>query len=259
MTQETKHTRHDKPLVDPVRSDASNPDLAIYRIPASGSARAGLPVDDPIPLFLSGPARDVPPSDGREPPDSLMSPRMLRAAVLAVTAAALGFAVIPAENLLAVFANAEASLASGSVAPPKSAPAPAASPAAADQSGPTRDEITGALRAALVSQPETLPPAADTVPARKIDAEELASLLKRARNLIASGDIAAARLLLERAAGARAAGAALLLAQTYDPAVLGTPDTRSIIPDPAAARSWYQQAARFGSLEAQQRLDQMKN
>ncbi len=73
------------------------------------------------------------------------------------------------------------------------------------------------------------------------------------------GDIASARLLLERAAGAHEAKAALLLAQTYDPAVLGTPDMRSITPDPAMARSWYQKAAELGSAEAQQRLARMQN
>ena len=50
-----------------------------------------------------------------------------------------------------------------------------------------------------------------------------------------------------------------LLAQTWDPAVLGTPDARSIIPDPAKARDWYRKAARFGSQDAQQRLSQMQN
>jgi TPR repeat protein len=107
---------------------------------------------------------------------------------------------------------------------------------------------------AVVPQP---PPAAS--PARRLDADELAALLKRAKSMIAIGDIAAARLLLERAADAQEAGAALLLAQTYDPAVLGTPDARSITPDPATARAWYQKAVRLGSRDAQLRLDQMPN
>jgi TPR repeat protein len=84
-------------------------------------------------------------------------------------------------------------------------------------------------------------------------------LMKRAKGLIAIGDIAAARLLLERAADAQEPSAALLLAQTYDPAVLGKPDARSITPDPVTARGWYQNAARLGSQDAQRRLDQMRN
>jgi TPR repeat protein len=67
-------------------------------------------------------------------------------------------------------------------------------------------------------------------------------------------------LLLERAAAdGHEAKAAFILAQTYDPAVLGTADARSIAPDPEAARLWYQKAAQFGSQEAQQRLSQMQN
>jgi len=89
--------------------------------------------------------------------------------------------------------------------------------------------------------------------------DEVATLLKRAKGLIAVGDIAPARLLLERAADAQEASAALLLAQTYDPAVLGAQDMRSIVPDPAMARNWYQKAALLGSADAQQRLAQMQN
>jgi TPR repeat protein len=105
--------------------------------------------------------------------------------------------------------------------------------------------------------PVAAPPLAAS-PARRLDADELAALMKRAKGLIAIGDIASARLLLERAADAQEASAALLLAQTYDPAVLGAQDTRSITPDPAAARIWYQKAAQLGSSDATQRLAQMQ-
>jgi TPR repeat protein len=84
-------------------------------------------------------------------------------------------------------------------------------------------------------------------------------LLKRAQGLIDLGDFPGARLLLARAADAHEAKAAFILAQTYDPAVLGTADSRSVTPNPEAARLWYQKAAEFGSPEAQQRLAQMQN
>jgi TPR repeat protein len=83
--------------------------------------------------------------------------------------------------------------------------------------------------------------------------------MTRAKSLIGVGDIAAARLLLERAANAQDATAALLLAQTYDPAVLGTRDSRSVNADATAARDWYQRAAALGSADAQQRLAQLSN
>jgi hypothetical protein len=125
---------------------------------------------------------------------------------------------------------------------------------------PTRDDIAIALKAAHQSQKETEPPSpVVAAPVRRLEADELAALMKRARGLIDIGDIAPARLLLERAADAQEASAALLLAQTYDPAVLGTPDMRSITPDPALAREWYQKAAKLGSLDAKQRLAQMQN
>jgi hypothetical protein len=162
------------------------------------------------------------------------------------------------------------------------------------KSGPTRDEIASAFRTARQDPPEVrLPPAAVAPPAaappaaapaavtalppaaafppptadlpaaaptvKRLAADEVAALLKRAKGLIAIGDFAPARLLLKRAADAQEAGAALLLAQTYDPAVLGKQDMRSITPDPAKAREWYQKAAQYGSVDAQQRLSQMQN
>jgi TPR repeat protein len=161
--------------------------------------------------------------------------------------------------------------------------------------GPTRDEIASAFRTARQDQPEVrLPPAAVAPPAaappaaapaavtalppaaafppptadlpaaaaptvKRLAPDEVAALLKRAKGLIAIGDFAPARLLLKRAADAQEAAAALLLAQTYDPAVLGKQDMRSITPDPAKAREWYQKAAQYGSVDAQQRLSQMQN
>jgi TPR repeat protein len=73
------------------------------------------------------------------------------------------------------------------------------------------------------------------------------------------GDIPAARLLLERAAEGEDAGAALMLARTYDPEVLGNSDVRNITPEPDKARAWYRKAAQYGSAEAQQRLAQLPN
>ena len=96
-------------------------------------------------------------------------------------------------------------------------------------------------------------------PARKLDPDELATLINRAKILIAAGDISPARLLLERAAEAQEPIAALMLARTYDPDVLRTENVRNILPDPAMARIWYQRAAQLGSADAQHRLNQWEN
>ena len=139
---------------------------------------------------------------------------------------------------------------------------------------PTREEITTAYQSALQSRaPAAAAPAAAVPaaaapvaaapvaapPARKLDPDELAKFLTRAKSLLAAGDIPSARLLLERAADAQDAGAALMLARTYDPDVLGTLDTRNITPDPAMARAWYQKAGQLGSTDAQRRLTQLQN
>jgi len=106
---------------------------------------------------------------------------------------------------------------------------------------------------------EPIPVTREAAPVRRIDPDELAALLKRAKSLLAIGDITSARLLLERAADAQEAEAALMLAGTYDPQVLGSQDLRSVTPDPAAARVWYQKAAQLGSADARRRLGQLQN
>jgi TPR repeat protein len=123
-------------------------------------------------------------------------------------------------------------------------------------------------REAVVSANDTAPqsqtPAAFTgseaaAPSKMLDADTLATLMTRAGRLLELGDIAAARLLLERAANAQNATAAFMLAQTYDPAVLGVLDARSSKPDAVMARNWYRTAASLGSADAQQRLTQLQN
>lgn len=265
MARETKHTRYGGAIDRAVEPHDWDPELAIYRLTPSAAVRPGLAIDEPLPLFLSAPPGEAQQSgSGKAWENAIISPRMLKAGILAATVIAIGFVIVSVESPLTILGNAKASLIGASAARPGITPAKSShefeeSSATTDRSQPTRDEIAGALRAAHQSHAEIRAPSATALPTRKIDAEELAALLKRAGGLIATGDIAAARLLLERAASGQAPGAALLLAQTYDPAVLGTPDTRSITPDPAAARGWYQKAAGFGSLEAQQRLDQMKD
>jgi TPR repeat protein len=76
--------------------------------------------------------------------------------------------------------------------------------------------------------------------------------------LLSIGDIAPARLLLERAADAHDASAAFDLAGTYDPAVLTRSHLSGIAPDLAMARMWYEKALSLGHPEAQQRLAQLQ-
>jgi TPR repeat protein len=86
-------------------------------------------------------------------------------------------------------------------------------------------------------------------PARHLDPKEVAALLHRAEELKAGGDIAAARLLLQRVAETNNARAAFELAETYDPAAMKKLGTTSVAADPALAQYWYQRA-RTGKLPA---------
>jgi hypothetical protein len=97
------------------------------------------------------------------------------------------------------------------------------------------------------------PPQMDNV--RNLDPREISVVVKRGQDLLASGDIAAARLLLLRAAEARDARAALLLARTYDPIVLKQSGASGPLADLAEARNWYQKAKEWGEPEAQRQLD----
>jgi hypothetical protein len=288
MTRESKLTSYDEHLFGPVDLDENNQPFAPYHPTPSRTEYDDTFPHDPVPLFLSEPGE---PEDGFEfemaGNRSVISSRILKASFLVLTAAGISFAILSVPNPLALFANAKASLV-GSAADQPAAPAPSSpQPAAAVQlvsNAPpaqavqpaavvgapsptarervTRDDIAAALRAAhheLAVIPQPVQQQAAPPPARRMDADEAEALMKRAKGLIAIGDIAPARLLLERAAEAQEAGAALLLAQTYDPDVLGAQDMRSITPDPAAARRWYQKAAQLGSPDARQRLAEMQN
>jgi len=251
---------------------------------------------EPVPLFLSDydddRYQDVPEyTFGNSKKNKIRASRVVMA-VLAASAAAGGLAFFSMDSTRSVIVNAKASLATAApvsfgaaqpepaaqpprvavvspVAPePQVAPnaqaARRAQPGALASSGsPSREEITAAYQSAMKGRVVAAvePAAREPEPpaARRIDPDELAALLKRAKGLLAVGDITAARLLLERAADAQEAEAALMLAGTYDPQVLGVQDMRSITADPEMARTWYQKAAQLGSADARRRLSQLQN
>jgi hypothetical protein len=257
--------------------DINDPRFAHYRYLRSRAAKADNGTDEPAPLFLSSQAEE---HNAAGRPNGLFTPSRILTGLFAGSVVAMGFALFSVDAARDIIVNAkatlEASLMSVSAVQAKAAVADAAQVqpvthdvpvAKPDQ--PSRDEIAAAYQAAIKSQIviQEAPPAAPAPPVapaaapsiRHLDADELAALLKRARGLLAIGDIASARLLLERAADAQEADAALTLARTYDPEVLGTSDARSVTADPAKARNWYRKAAELGSQLAQQRLAGMQN
>src|SRR5579863_545233 len=290
---DSDYASYDNQYAEPVDLDAFGSQLRSQHSSRSVATREEFLPDDSVPLFLSGADEEVRSSKFGRQRNS--GSRLLKTGAFAIAALIATFVAV--KNPFTVFANATASLmgtsevksAQAPAAPPRQAapsavastPAMVAGPALATAAAPlpSRDEIAVALRTAHQNQPPEVQqpataaaaaapvvamappvaPAAPVVPAaRRIDSEELANLMARAKSLLASGDISPARLLLERAAQANEASAALMLAQTYDPTVLGTQDIRNITPDPAMARSWYQRAAQLGSAEAQRRLSQLQ-
>ncbi len=134
----------------------------------------------------------------------------------------------------------------GTVEAPASAAAVAAGPAAAP-TPPQQQSVTspGPPPGAARAEP----------PMREINPDEVAGFLRRAQELLATGDVQAARLLLLRAAEAHDARAALSLAKTFDPILSKQFGAADPEPDLAQARNWYQKAEEWGALEARRQLE----
>ena len=90
---------------------------------------------------------------------------------------------------------------------------------------------------------------------RTLAPDEVSAILKRAKDLIASGDLAAAQSVLRPAAEAADAQAAMALAETYDPMILAKLGVHGFAADVALARHWYETAKQLGSPDAQRRLE----
>jgi hypothetical protein len=283
---ESNYASYEDQYAEPVDLDTFGSQLRSHHSARSVATREEFLPEDSVPLFLSGADDELRSSKFGRP--RKRGSRLLKTAAFAAAAMVATFVAV--KNPFTVFANATASLIGASsdsrsapppVTPPRqtvaaaaAASAPAAMAATPAQASlpaqlPSRDEIALALKTAHQSQApaevQQQPAAAAAAapvsiapPARRMDSDELAALMTRAKAFLASGDIPPARLLLERAAEAQEASAALMLAQTYDPTVLGTQDIRNITPDPALARSWYQRAAQLGSADAQRRLSQLQ-
>jgi len=127
------------------------------------------------------------------------------------------------------------------------AAAPAEPPVVAMQPPPQAAEPAAA---APHQAPAQLP-----LPVRTLDREEIAALYRRGEQLIAQGDIAAARLMFTRGAEVGDARSALALGASYDPDVLRKLGVLGVAADPAIAREWYSKASSFGSREAAQRIE----
>lgn len=93
---------------------------------------------------------------------------------------------------------------------------------------------------------------------RRLDASEIAQMVKSGTEYMANGGIGAARMMLQPAADAGDPDAAFALAETYDPLVLRKLNAKGgIAPDVGLAQTWYQKAKDLGSAAAPERLDRL--
>jgi hypothetical protein len=116
---------------------------------------------------------------------------------------------------------------------------------------------TGELQPAALISATPVPakePSVTTKSTVAVGPEEADKLYRRAEGLVADGDFAGARLLLERAVEAGHAGAIFMLASTYDPNVLGKVSALGIKGEPEKARALYQQALAAGIDDSNGRL-----
>jgi hypothetical protein len=109
-----------------------------------------------------------------------------------------------------------------------------------------------------LAPPTATAPSPSPAAVRTLDPREAASFLNRAQDLISTGDLQSARLLLRRVAEAQNARAAFVLAQTYDPIVLKRYGTSAPAAEVNTARSWYERARDWGAPDAQRQLDALE-
>lgn len=94
---------------------------------------------------------------------------------------------------------------------------------------------------------------------RILDPVQVTLLMKQGEQFAAAGDLVTARILLQRAAEAGDANAAMALGATYDPNVLAKLGVLGINGDVEKARNWYRKAESFGIPDASQRLTALAN
>jgi hypothetical protein len=184
-----------------------------------------------------------------------MVARLMVAGCAAAAVAMLLIGVIPFPVSLGTVVPSE----TAAPAPKKALPSTDAASSERGAKVPDRvGDLNGANNVAAVpAHVATVPVRAAPIDApdqRVLDAGEVERLIKRGEDYLAQGDLAAARLVLARAAEARDPRATYSLAATYDPAVHKQLHVVGLKSDIMQARAWYEKAAEYGSAEASRRL-----
>jgi hypothetical protein len=182
-----------------------------------------------------------------------MVARLMVAGCAAAAVAMLLIGVIPFPVSLGTVVPSE-------IAPVPTKPSPSTDASVSERGPKVADRVVDVTVANNVAAPAhvatvSVRPTPVTAPDQGVlEAGEVERLIKRGEDYLAQGDLAAARLILTRAAEARAPRAAYSLAATYDPGVHKQLHVVGLKSDIAQARVWYEKAAEYGSAEASRRL-----
>ena len=142
------------------------------------------------------------------------------------------------------------------------APPPATDPGGQSVGSAAANSVDSTPRAASSEAPPSAPGernrAGSALPPRLREGEVVRQLM-RGQELLARGEIAAARSLFQRVADAGEARGALALAETYEPSATVRLRVNSLAPNLELARKWYEKAESLGSAEAERRLEALAN
>jgi len=124
----------------------------------------------------------------------------------------------------------------------------------------TRTTLQRTANSQIAQVTQDVEASASKQPAAEVskDDAEAAKLIVRARALLGQGNIAAARIVLERATEMGSAQASFTLAETYDPVILSAWGTYGTRGDATKARELYAKAHAGGIQEAKDRLNALR-
>lgn len=140
----------------------------------------------------------------------------------------------------------------GAPAPTRAASAPVPIARESPPPAPVDPPAKAPVEAPAVTASTPAPP-----PAPVVDTQQAEALLARGDDLLATGDVAAARLFYQRAAELGSAAAATAVGQTYDPGVLELLRVRGARGDVQLAAEWYRKAIAAGDRQAEIRLKRL--
>lgn len=148
-------------------------------------------------------------------------------------------------------------------------PQPAPEPVRVAEVKPVKVHVAAAMEARMAAAPvavaapeepvalERPRPVVATAPPPKVEPvrSRADELLAQAKRRIESGDIPGARAILQSSETQTSGPMTFMLAETYDPNMLASWQTRNVVANPERARALYQKARDLGDRRAQKRID----